>query len=60
MLQLYTPNTIPFWTEQEIDFRELFQKRVVTVVKDTLTDMNKVWQFRRIEGPCLSPRSQVS
>jgi glycyl-tRNA synthetase len=59
MLQLYTPNTIPFWTEDEIEFRELFQARVVTRIKQTLTDMNKAWRFHRIEGPCLSPRYKI-
>ena len=49
-----------FWTEEEIELRELAQYRIVTVVKNKLLEMNKAWRFVRTEGPCLTPVSFIS
>lgn len=57
---LYGLGGLRFWTEDEIELREAFQLRAVSVVKRTLSAMNPAWTFARIEGPCLSPRDQIS
>jgi glycyl-tRNA synthetase len=57
---LYELGGLRFWTEDEIELREAFQARAVSVVRSTLLSMNPAWSFARVEGPCLSPRSQIS
>lgn len=57
---LYKLGGLRFWTEDEIELREAFQTRAVSVVKRTLLDLNSAWRFSRTEGPCLSPRDQIS
>ncbi len=57
---LYQFGGLRFWTEDEIELREAFQSRAVSVVKRTLTSLNPAWRFFRTEGPCLSPRNQIS
>lgn len=57
---LYKLGGLRFWTEDEIELRETFQARVANVVRRVLLDMNPAWRFARMEGPCLSPRDQIS
>ena len=57
---LYDLAGLRFWDENEIELRELFQARVVSTVKKTLSDINSAWKFYRVEGPCLSPRDRIS
>lgn len=57
---LYGLGGLRFWHEHEIELREAFQVRAVSVIKRTLLDLNPAWRFARVEGPILSPRSQIS
>lgn len=57
---LYGLGGLRFWEEDEIELREAFQSRVISVVKSTLLKLNPAWSFHRIEGPCLSPKSEIS
>ena len=57
---LYQLSGLRFWSQDEIELREAFQRRAVAVVTRTLTDLNPAWRFMRTEGPCLSPRDQIS
>lgn len=59
-LALYELGGLRFWEEDEIDLREAFQSRIVSTVKRTLTDLNRAWLFYRMEGPSLSPGSEIS
>lgn len=57
---LYEIGGLRFWNDDEIELREAFQARAINVVKRTLVGMNPAWVFARMEGPCLSPRDQIS
>lgn len=57
---LFKLGGLRFWHEDELELRDAFQARAVSVVKRTLTSMNPAWRFARCEGPILHPRSQIS
>lgn len=57
---LFDHGGLRFWSEDEIEIREMFVQRTASVVKRTLTDMNPAWRFARCEGPILHPRSEIS
>lgn len=57
---LFKLGGLRFWTESEIELREVFQSRAVAVVRRSLLDINSAWRFTRCEGPILHPRSQIS
>ena len=57
---LYGFGGLRFWNEDEIELREMFKIRVISVVRNTLLSMNAAWLFACVEGPCLSPRSQIN
>lgn len=57
---LYGLGGLRFWSENEIELREAFQARTISVVRRTLLALNPAWCFARMEGPCLSPRSEIS
>lgn len=59
-LPLFQLGGLRFWTENEIELREQFQARVVNSVRRTLLDLNPAWAFFRMEGPCLTPRGEIS
>lgn len=56
---LYEFGGLRFWAEEEIELRNLIQARIVSVVKQTLLDMNSAWVFKQVEGPCLIPKEEV-
>lgn len=56
---LFKLGGLRFWTESEIELRELFQRRVVGVVGRTLRSMNPAFSIHRCEGPILHPRSAI-
>lgn len=56
---LYKLGGLRFWSEDEIELREAFQRRVAEVVRRTLLDLNPAWRFARCEGPILAPRSAI-
>lgn len=57
---LYDIGGLRFWTEEEIEFRDLITKRLETVLQDTLTKLNPAWKFVRVEGPLLAPRDRIN
>ena len=57
---LYKYAGLRFWSEDEIELREAFQARAVSTVKRILPSINSAWQFMRVEGPCLAPKSALS
>jgi len=59
-LNLYGLESLRFWTEAEIDFRESFTASVVSKVKSTLSGMNRAWHYHRVDAPLLTPRAFVS
>lgn len=59
-LALFEHGGLRFWSEDQIELREMFIQRAASVVKRTLTDMNSAWKFARCEGPILHPRSEIS
>lgn len=57
---LYEFGGLRFWTEDEIQLREMFAARAISVVKQTLLNMNPAWSFAQMEGPILTPKSVIS
>lgn len=57
---LYEFGGLRFWTEDEIELREAFASRTISVVKKTLLELNPAWSFAQMEGPILTPRSAIS
>lgn len=57
---LFKLGGLRFWHEDEIELREAFQARAVSVTKRALLSLNPAWRFARVEGPILHPRSQIS
>jgi glycyl-tRNA synthetase len=57
---LYNIGGLRFWNEDEIQLRELFQRRMIRVITNQLKLMNAAWTFHRMEGPILTPKSSMS
>lgn len=57
---LYGLGGLRFWTEDEIELREAFTTRCVSVVRRALIAINKAWSFARVDGPCLTPQNEIS
>lgn len=57
---LYGIESLRFYSEEEIEIREMLVKRLAYVVERSLSGINPAWKFERMEGPLLTPRSQVS
>lgn len=57
---LYDCGGLRFWSQDEIELREMFQQRVVSVASRTLLDLNPAWRIFRVEGPVLTPDAYVS
>jgi glycyl-tRNA synthetase (class II) len=57
---LYPVKSLRFYTEEEIDFRDMMTKKISATVRRTLQAMNKAWRVERVEGPLLTPRNYVS
>jgi glycyl-tRNA synthetase len=57
---LYGVESLRFYNEREIDFRDAFVKRLSSRFQTVLTGMNKAWRFFRVEGPLLTPQNFVS
>ena len=56
----YDIESLRFYDEDEIEMREMMTKRISSVVRQTLQNVNPAWKFKRVEGPLLTPRSLVS
>jgi glycyl-tRNA synthetase len=52
---LYEFSGLRFWNENEIELREAFASRAISVVKSCLLKLNPAWQFYQVEGPILTP-----
>jgi glycyl-tRNA synthetase len=48
------------WTETELKLRDLAQNTLVDCVTTTLKDVNRAWDFSRVEAPAILPRSLMS
>lgn len=59
-LSLYPIDSLRFYTEDELQMRDMITRRFSSVVKSTLTGMNGAWKFFQVEGPLLTPRNYVS
>lgn len=57
---LYQHGGLRFWSEEEIEFRNLFLQRIIFKVRQTLREINSAWSFHQIEGPCLTPKEFVN
>ena len=57
---LYPTGGLRFWDEREILLRDQFVARLFLAVRDPLIALNPAWQFRRVEGPVITPRSFIS
>lgn len=57
---LYPIDSLRFYTEDELAFRDTLVDRISREVKNTLTSINRAWSFYRVEGPLLAPREFVS
>lgn len=57
---LFELGGLRFWSEEEIELREAFQKRAASVVRNALLGLNPAWRFSRCEGPILHPRKEIS
>jgi glycyl-tRNA synthetase len=49
-----------FWTEEELQHRDLCQSTIVETVRRNLQRTNQAWRVARLEGPQLTPRSHLS
>lgn len=57
---LFQHGGLRFWNQDEIQLRDMFKDRAISVVKRVLSGMNQAWRFEQVEGPILHPRSQIS
>lgn len=57
---LYQFCGLRFWNEDEIELRDAFSSRVISIVKRTLSEINPAWSFAQVEGPILTPRSFIN
>jgi glycyl-tRNA synthetase len=48
------------WGPYELMLREHAQERFVSAIRSTLLQLNSAWNFDRVEGPILMPRSFIS
>lgn len=60
MKLLYGLGGLPFWSEAEIELRELFQVRIINTIRRKLSEINPAWRFIRVEGPLLAPVTSIS
>lgn len=59
-VEAYKTGGLRFWSQEEIEFRNLaigyIKRRLVTA----LSRVNNAWNFRQIEGPIMTPRELVA
>lgn len=60
MLSILNVNSLVHWEEREILRREEFIRHFSEEVRAFLRSVNPAWDFRRVEGPTLVPRSLIS
>lgn len=57
---LFKYGGLRFWSENQIQMREMIIDRMQLAIRETLSGINPAWRFIRCEGPPLHPRSQIS
>ena len=60
MEHLFEHNGLIFWSEQEIQLREMFTKIFARGIKEILKEENRAWEFVQIEAPLLTPTELLS
>lgn len=49
-----------WWTEEELQYRNLAFQRLNTTIQKTLKDLNRAWEFHQCEAPMLVPTAMIS
>ena len=49
-----------WWSEEELNFRDLVVSQLHSTIERSLKGINKAWSFRRTEGPTLIPSHMVA
>jgi len=60
MNNLYSRNGLLFWSEEEIEFRQLCQTTIVRAVTECLKTMNRGFEVVQVEAPLLTPRELLN
>lgn len=53
-------NGLVFWTEKEIQIRQMVERFLVKEVSDCLRGMNKAFEVLQVEAPILTPLGQIN
>lgn len=59
-IALWGHGGLRFWNEQELDYREWATKHLNSLIRNTLTNVNRAWSFHRVESPMLVPGFTIS
>lgn len=57
---LYEFSGLRFWNQDEIELRDSFSLRIISIVKRVLSEINPAWRFFQMEGPILTPEKYIS
>ena len=57
---LYNKNGLAFWTQREIEVREMLVGYIVGGISDNLKSQNKAFQVMRVEAPMLTPLELIN
>jgi len=49
-----------WWTQEELESRDMTVDILRITIQNTLSSINKSWNFQRVEGPMLVPRHMVA
>ncbi len=59
-LPLYEVGGLRFWSEKELEQRDIAVTMLHRAIRDALVGLNPAWRFERCEGPTLTPREYVA
>ncbi|MEK6828835.1 MAG: aminoacyl--tRNA ligase-related protein [Nanoarchaeota archaeon] len=57
---IYDKNGLIFWTEEEIQAREMMMNYFVSQIKMSLKSQNSAFEFVRVEAPILTPNELIN
>lgn len=57
---IYDKNGLIFWTEEEIQLREMMMNYFVSQIKMSLKSQNSAFEFVRVEAPILTPNNLIN
>jgi glycyl-tRNA synthetase len=60
MNNLYDSNGLIFWSEKEIELRNIFEKYFVSGIKHNLKMQNRAFDFHKCEAPLLTPDDLIN